>query len=260
MADYRRQKASISKRDWSSKSKKQNINYLKKKLKDYGLDIPKYLARGELSINQLKANVNKIVRAIDKKIDVQRQENDSFNKLYNKVHKAELQYKKSFKNASPLERDVFLNNKTIQFLDNDPVSSPITFHGFKNISQFKNLLSALDKNDREQYITDYLNQLEFNNYSEVSTRLTDSFTEKLEGFYDVEKLNRKDLKNHTHFTDIFNSVDYVRQMDMINIMDNAEYQQMVESLVKKGYSEPLAMEIALNNLGFRTDGDYSIIE
>lgn len=260
MADYRRQKANISKRDWSSKTKKQNISYIKKKLKEYGLDIPKYLTRGELSARQIQSNVNKIKRAMDKHIDVQRQENTKANDLYNKIRKAEANYRKSYKNSNPLEKEVFLNNKTAQFLDKDSITSPMYFHNFKNISQFKKLLSAMDKDDREQYLTDYLNQLENNNYSKTSTRLNEQFKEKLDSFYAVEKLNRREIKNHTNFIDLFKSLDYVRQMEMLNIMDNAEYQQMVESLIKKGYSEPLALELALKNLDFRPNSEYSILE
>ena len=68
------------------------------------------------------------------------------------------------------------------------------------------------------------------------------------------------MKNHKHLTDKFNSLDYVRQMEMIDTMDSAEYRSIVESLVKKGYSEPLAIEIALQNLGIRSEDYYTIMK
>ena len=68
------------------------------------------------------------------------------------------------------------------------------------------------------------------------------------------------MKNHKHLTDMFNSLDYVRQMEAIDTMDSAEYRSMVESLVKKGYSEPLAIEITLQNLGVRSDDYYTTMK
>ena len=47
---------------------------------------------------------------------------------------------------------------------------------------------------------------------------------------------------------------------MIDTMDSAEYRSIVESLVKKGYSEPLAIEIALQNLGVRSEDYYTIMK
>ena len=45
---------SLLNRDWGSKSKKTNINYLKNKLKDFDIRIPKYLKNGQLSDSNIK--------------------------------------------------------------------------------------------------------------------------------------------------------------------------------------------------------------
>ena len=42
--DLNRLKKNIVNRDWTSKSKQSNINYIKGKLKQFGLNIPKYYA------------------------------------------------------------------------------------------------------------------------------------------------------------------------------------------------------------------------
>ena len=63
---------SLLNRDWESKSKKTNINYLKNKLKDFGMGIPKYLKNGQLSDSNIKSITNRLIRAIDKKREIQR--------------------------------------------------------------------------------------------------------------------------------------------------------------------------------------------
>ena len=44
--DLNRLKKNIINRDWSSKTKQSNINYIKGKLKQFGLSVPKYLKQG----------------------------------------------------------------------------------------------------------------------------------------------------------------------------------------------------------------------
>ena len=63
---------SLLNREWSSKTKKTNINYLKNKLKDFDLDIPKYLKNGQLSDYNIKSITNRLIKAIDKKREILR--------------------------------------------------------------------------------------------------------------------------------------------------------------------------------------------
>ena len=184
--------------------------------------------------------------------------NNLIDRNYKRVATAEKRYLKSFKNASPLEREVFTNNKTATFLDNVKIGSPLYFHNFKSKAEFNNFIKTISPEDRNQYIKDYINSLDLNNYKRISPRVTKQFNKKVSDIYEVGGLNSKVMKEHNHLTDMFNSVDYVRQMEMIDIMDSAEYASMVESLTQKGYSEPLAVEIALSVLGYRSDNDYTI--
>ena len=70
--DLNRIKKNIINRDWSSKTKQSNINYIKSKLKQFGLNTPKYLNQGKLTDKQIQANTNKIQREIEKQLDIKR--------------------------------------------------------------------------------------------------------------------------------------------------------------------------------------------
>ena len=217
-------------------------------------DIVKAKARLTNALAKQQAEIKSEMETIRVKL-----ENSLIDKNYNRVATAEKRYLKSFKNASPLEREVFTNNKTATFLDNVKIGSPLYFHNFKTKAEFNNFIKTISPENRSQFIKDYINSLDLNNYKKISPRVTKLFNKKVSDVYEVGGLNSKDMKNHSHLTNMFNSVDYVRQMEMIDIMDSAEYASMVESLIKKGYSEPLAIEIALQNLGYRSDSDYTIM-
>lgn len=211
--------------------------------------------------NKLTNALAKQQAEIKSEMDIIRvnRKNNLIDKNYKRISEAEKRYLKSFKNASPLEREVFTNNKTAHFLDIVKVGSPLYFHNFKSKEEFNNFIKTISPENRNQFIKDYINSLDLNNYKKISPRVTKQFNKKVSDVYEVGGLNSKDMKNHSHLTNMFKSVDYIRQMEMIEIMDSAEYANMVESLVKKGYSEPLAIEIALQNLGYRSDSDYTIM-
>ena len=217
-------------------------------------DVVKAKAKLTNALAKKQAEIKTEMKAIRVK-----RENNLIDRNYKRVSEAEKRYLKSFKNASLLEREVFTNNKTATFLDNVKIGSPLYFHNFKTKAEFNNFIKTISLENRNQFIKDYINSLDLNNYKRISSRVTKLFNKKVSDVYEVGGLNSKDMKNHSHLTNMFNSVDYVRQMEMIDIMDSAEYASMVESLIKKGYSEPLAIEIALHNLGYRSDSDYSII-
>lgn len=63
---------SLINRDWESKTKKTNINYLKNKLKDFDMSIPKYLKNGQLSDANIKALTNRLIKIIDNKREILR--------------------------------------------------------------------------------------------------------------------------------------------------------------------------------------------
>ena len=65
-------KKNITNRDWNSKSKETNIKYIKQKLNQFNLPIPKYLNNGKLTRNEIKSNTNKLLKAIEKQLDINR--------------------------------------------------------------------------------------------------------------------------------------------------------------------------------------------
>ena len=207
--------------------------------------------------NKLKEQQTQIKAEIET-MRINRQ-NNRVNRDFTKVSEAEKRFLKSFKKASPYERDLFINNKTAHYLDK-MFGSPLYFHNFKSKEEFNNFINRLNPENRSQFIKDYINSLDLNNYKKINPRLTKRFNERVAELYEVGALNTKEMNNHKHLTDIFNSLDYVRQMEMIDIMDSEEYRSMVESLTKKGYSEPLAIEITLQNLGFRSEDYYTIMK
>ena len=216
-------------------------------------------------INKAKAKLTKAlikeqtqIKAEMKSIRNNRQ-NNQVNRYFTRVSVAEKRFLKSFKKASPYERDLFIDNKTAHYLDK-AIGSPLYFHNFKSKEEFNNFIKTISPENRSQFIKDYINTLDLNNYKRINPRLTKRFNERVAELYEVGALNTQDMKNHKHLTDKFNSLDYVRQMEMIDTMDSAEYRSMVESLVKKGYSEPLAIEIALQNLGVRSEDYYTIMK
>ena len=217
------------------------------------------------NIDKIKA---KLTRELEKQqtqikaemetIRINRQ-NNRVNRDFTRVSEAEKRFKKSFKNATPYERDLFIGNKTAHYLDKS-VGSPLYFHNFKSKEEFNNFIKAISPENRSQFIKDYINSLDLNNYKKINPRLTKRFNERVAELYEVGALTSQDMKNHKHLTDKFNSLDYVRQMEMIDTMDSAEYRSMVESLIKKGYSEPLAIEITLESLGVRSDDYYTTMK
>ena len=241
-------------------NKAKSIKTLQKVAKSLGVGI------GNMkNIDNIKAKLTRILKEQQTQIKAEMEtirinrQNNRVNRDFTRVSEAEKRFLKSFKKASPYERDLFIDNKTAHYLDK-MVGSPLYFHNFKSKEEFNNFINRLSPENRSQFIKDYINSLDLNNYKKINPRLTKLFDKRVAELYEVGALNTQDMKNHKHLTDKFNSLDYVRQMEAIDTMDTAEYRSMVESLVKKGYSEPLAIEIALQNLGVRSEDYYTIMK
>lgn len=67
-------KKNILNRDWNSKNTKTNVNYIKGKLNQFGLSIPKYLKQGSLTPNQIQTQTKRIVKEIEKQQVIVRQQ------------------------------------------------------------------------------------------------------------------------------------------------------------------------------------------
>ena len=240
--------------------KAKTIKQLEKVAKSLGVGI------GNMkNIDNIKAKLTRILKQQQAEVKAEmktirnNRQNNQVNRYFTRVSEAEKRFLKSFKKASPYERDLFIGNKTAHYLDKS-VGSPLYFHNFKSKEEFNNFINRLNPENRSQFIKDYINSLDLNNYKKINPRLTKQFNKRIAELYEVGALNNQDMKNHKHLTDMFNSLDYVRQMEAIDTMDSAEYRSMVESLTKKGYSEPLAIEITLQSLGVRSDDYYTTMK
>ena len=217
------------------------------------------------NLDKIKSKLTKELKKQQAQIETEvkamrtKRQNNLVNRDFTRVSEAEKRFLKSFKKATPYERDLFIGNKTAHYLDKT-IGSPLYFHNFKSKEEFNNFIKTISPENRSQFIKDYINSLDLNNYKKINPRLTKRFNERVAELYEVGALNTQDMKNHKHLTDKFNSLDYVRQMEMIDVMDSAEYRSMVESLTKKGYSEPLAIEITLQNLGLRSEDYYTTMK
>ena len=217
------------------------------------------------NLDKIKSKLTKELKKQQAQIETEvkamrtKRQNNLVNRDFTRVSEAEKRFLKSFKKATPYERDLFIGNKTAHYLDKT-IGSPLYFHNFKSKEEFNNFIKTISPENRSQFIKDYINSLDLNNYKKINPRLTKRFNERVAELYEVGGLNNQDMKNHKHLTDKFNSLDYVRQMEMIDVMDSAEYRSMVESLTKKGYSEPLAIEITLQNLGLRSEDYYTTMK
>ena len=241
-------------------NKAKSINVLNKIASHIGVKLgnTKDIFKAKAKLTKALAKEQTQIKREMETIRINRQ-NNQVNRYFTRVSEAEKRFLKSFKKASPYERNLFIDNKTAHYLDKS-VGSPLYFHNFKSKEEFNNFINRLSPENRSQFIKDYINSLDLNNYKRISPRLTKQFNKRVAELYEVGALNTKEMNNHKHLADIFNSLDYVRQMEIIDIMDTEEYRSMVESLTKKGYSEPLAIEITLQNLGFRSEDYYTIMK
>lgn len=262
----KRQLSGLNKRNFSNKSAKENIKYLVKKYELLGYAIPSYLQGKTLTKTQLAQAINKITTGLNSAIKKEKAERKKQSRSkstginFTTIKKAEAQFRNAFNYASELEKEVFLNNKTASFLGKFEVGSPLNFYNFKNKKEFDEVLKSIAPGLREQFKQDYLNMLKHNNPREIMERLENSFNIKKQGFYNPTNVTGTGLFDDHNLNKQFRELDYVRKMEMLSIMDDGEYTLMVESLIKQGFSEPLAIDTALKNLGFKKDGDYQLLE
>lgn len=133
--DLNRLKSNIKNRDWSSKSKQTNINYIKGKLKQFGLNIPKYLTQGKLSDKQIQTQSKRILKSIESQQDIQRVQANtpSYDKAMKKLEKVvnkhnELVYKK----LNYVVKKHGLNENQLNFL----IGRDVSIDGYKINNKF----------------------------------------------------------------------------------------------------------------------------
>lgn len=99
MKNYNRQLSSITNRKWDKYSKETNVKYIKKKLKEYDLTIPKYLQQGKLSNKQIQAITNRIVKNINNIRHEETKKQNNFSNAMNKLKRTIGNYNKQVRNT-----------------------------------------------------------------------------------------------------------------------------------------------------------------
>ena len=137
--DLNRLRKNIINRDWGSKTKKTNINYLKSKLKDFGVEIPKYLKDNNLSSKNIAALTNKIIRAIDNQREINRinytPQLPSKEKALASLNKAIEKHNKTVLNKIDYIQKAFdLNEKQLNYLMG--YKTTFDYGGYSNTFQY----------------------------------------------------------------------------------------------------------------------------
>ena len=133
--DLYRLKKNIKNRDWSSKTKQSNINYIKSKLKQFGLNIPKYLKQGKLTDKQIQSNTNRIQREIEKQLDIKRVQANmpTMEKAMKQLEKAVVKHNQLvYKKLNYVSNKYNFNENQLNFL----IGRDVSIDGYKINNKF----------------------------------------------------------------------------------------------------------------------------
>ena len=133
--DLNRLKKNIINRNWTGKSKQTNINYIKGKLKQFGLNIPKYLTQGKLTDKQIQAQSRRILKSIESQIDIQRVQANTptYDKAMKQLEKAVKKHNQLvYKKLNYVIKKHNLSENQLNFL----IGRDVTIDGYKINNKF----------------------------------------------------------------------------------------------------------------------------
>lgn len=211
-------KSNITNRDWSSKSKKTNINYIKTQLKNFGLSIPKYLTQNKLTDKQIQAQSKRILKSIEKEQSVIRQqsvisnkqkaEKRAYDRAYAKYVKTAMKHnERAFKmtNYAMTKLNKFTSNvrdymqgKELNLSERSNITyqmsnSPFAFEDYENI-EFANAkainrrIATLEKQNRK------LTEKQVDKLISKNGVARQNFESKLQGYVDAGNISENDKK------------------------------------------------------------------
>lgn len=125
-----RLKSNLVNRDWSSKNTKTNISYIKGKLKQFGLTIPKYLQQGRLSDKQIQTQSKRIINAINSELDIKRKQANipTMEKAMRRLEKAVAKHNQLvYKKLNYLVKKHNLTENQLNFM----IGRDVTIDGYK---------------------------------------------------------------------------------------------------------------------------------
>ncbi|MGM9835015.1 MAG: hypothetical protein ACI31M_04485 [Bacilli bacterium] len=220
MKNYNRQISSITNRKWEKYSNETNVKYIKRKLKEYGINIPKYLQQGKLSTKQIQSNVNKIVHKVNKIKNEEIKKQDKFNKAMNKLKAKIGEYNKQtrttlamFNYSSIINQAKY--NTSSKYLQGESVQ--LTSHLITNADQ-NAPLKEMGKNG--------IICKDINTINEQIERL-DRKIENIKNI-DFTKGNKEFEKMFIDFLNIYNEKDYLDDNTINNLIrkfKNMDYAQ-----------------------------------
>ena len=253
--NLRQRLKNITNRDWSSKSIKQNTEYLKKQLKDFGLNIPKYLKQGKLTTKNIIALVNKLQKQAERTIEQKRNYGFTFNKgdekaiksLLKEIKVAEKNYINSYKGE--LDYYAISENKTAYFGGETPIHPPVMVQKFKSINHLFKVQEPKDIPELMDYLENYKYLLEENVKDKAKSQAIENINDYSNMLLDLGEIER--LSTAERLTDeeaiqkkvMDLSVTQLRYVEQL--LQNDGVQLMIESLVASGYSYHEAFDIVI---------------
>lgn len=248
----------MAKRNWGDKTIKQNVDYLKKQLKDFGLEAPKYLKQGRLTKNNINALINKLNRQGERITEQKRNygmtldrgSEKAIKSLLKDIKVAEKKYIKSYEGE--LDYYAISTNKTVYFGGDTHIPPPVRVQNFKSMKHLFKVQEPKDTKELMEYLVNYKGLLEENVKEKAKLTAVENinnYSEMLLDLGEVEQLSNADVLTHDKHIEkkvMELSVSQLRYVEAL--LQKAEIQQLIESLVSKGYTYHDAFDVVIFQL------------
>ena len=235
-------KKNITNRDWGSKSKETNIKYIKQKLRQFNLSVPKYLNNGRLTTKEIKSNTNKLLKAIEKQIDINRKAINeiSYNNVMKTLQKTvEKHNNLVYKKLGYLVNKYNMNENQLNYM----IGMDVNVNGYKHDDKytFSRTNSQFQIINLENF---YANDMEgirnrIKQINKLNERLTNRNIDKEVKKSPQAKAQIKEILKNYGQEDYLNKseVDYVMNKfnNMNGIQQEIFYKMVVSSYTKEKY-------------------------
>lgn len=231
--DLNRQKSSLENRKWDKYSTDTNVKYLKKKLKEYGLNIPKYLKEKKLSLSNINSLTKRLISSIDKQREEARRRPTPVTDINEQQALKELQKAIDKHNRTVIKKIskiTHLSDTKQNFLFGNSVRV-----GSKKSYQYRNEIFRVDT----QFTTYSLDDMHFSDVASII-----NFTKKIKGI--TKRLTNENIKKELRFSSVavasiqsllqgyhtdgyLTSEEYSYLMRIVKKMDGVE-QEMLQQL------------------------------
>ena len=235
-------KKNITNRDWGSKSKETNIKYLKQKLKQFNLPVPNYLNNGKLTTNEIKSNTNKLLKAIEKQLDINRKviNNASYDNAMKSLQKTvEKHNKLVYKKLGYLVNKYNMSENQLNYM----IGMDVNVNGYKHDNKytFSRTNSQFQIIDLENF---YANDIEaikgrIRQINKLNERLTNRNIDKeVKNSLETKSQLKEILSNYTQegFMNNAEAKNIITRFNNLNgIQQEFFYKMVVSSYTKEKY-------------------------